>query len=129
MPTIVSDYFIDELLEWNESTIFYLDEIEFITQKLGDVLRRNSIIGIAEKVESHQIRLNQAVEKFYRLQMDIRKQESDLKTDSMLIDDTLIRRETERHQVDLRVKVQAIEKEYIDIKFDCYHFLAGVLKK
>lgn len=129
MPTIVSDYFIDELLEWNESTIFYMDEIEFITQKLGDVLRRNSIIGIAEKVESHQIRLNQAVEKFYRLQMDIRKQESDLKTDSLLIDDTLIRRETERHQVDLRVKVQAIEKEYIDIKFDCYHFLAGVLKK
>lgn len=129
MPTIVSDYFIDELLEWNESTIFYMDEIEFMTQKLGDVLRRNSIIGIAEKVESHQIRLNQAVEKFYRLQMDIRKQESDLKTDSMLIDDTLIRRETERHQVDLRVKVQAIEKEYIDIKFDCYHFLAGVLKK
>lgn len=129
MPTTVSDYFLDELLEWNESAVFYIDEIEFITQKLGDVVRRNSVIGIAEKVEAQQIRINQSAEKFHRLQSDIRQQENALRSDSMLIEDALIGRETDRHQVDLRVKMHAVEKEYIDIKFDCYHFLAGTLKK
>ena len=129
MPTIVSDHFADELTEWNESLVFYTEEIKAFTHKLGEVIRRNSIIGIAEKVEAHQIRLNQIAEKFHKLQKLIHQQELALKMDDSLIDDSMISRESEKQQVDLRVKMQDIEKEYIDIKFDCYHFMAGVLRK
>ena len=100
-----------------------------LQQKLGDVLRRNSIVGIAEKVESQQELLNLASDKFYRLQIDIQQQQEFLKTYSTFIDDSFISEETEKKQTELRKQMQTMEKEYIDVKFNCYDFLSGTLKK
>ena len=130
MPNTVSDYFTDELLEWNESISFYSGEIKSFTLKFSEVLRRNSILGIAEKVESHQLRLNQVLDKFTRLKKQIREQEKSLEPSSVdLLDDDKISREIEKKQVDIRISMQSVEKEYIAIKYECYHFLAGVIKK
>lgn len=129
MPNTIAEYYIDELLEWNKSIIFYNGEVEEFTLKLGDVIRRNSIPGIAARVEAHQILFNRLSEKFYKLQMMMKEQEGVLKTDSTLIDDTLINNETEKRQNELRRKMLAAEKEYIDVKFDCYNFLSETLKK
>src|SRR5665647_1505768 len=129
MPNTIAEYYTDELLDWNKSIIFYNHEMHEFTQKLGDVIRRNSIVGIVEKVEVHQTMLNWLSEKFYKIQLEIQQQETALKTDSTFIDDTLIKNETENRQVELRRKMQSAEKEYIDIKFECYNFLSGTLKK
>ena len=129
MPNTIAEYYIDELLEWNKTINFYNGEVEEFTQKLGDIIRRNSIPGIAARVEAHQTLLNRLSEKFYKLQMLMKEQEAVLKTDSTLIDDTLINTETEKRQNELRRKMQAAEKEYIDVKFDCYNFLSETLKK
>ena len=129
MATIIAEYYTDELIKWKNAVVFYNNEIYEFGQKLEEVIRRNSIVGIAKKVEAHQILLNQSADKFYRLQKAIQQQEAALKTDSSLIDDTLINNETEKRQTGLRLMMQAIEKEYIDVKFDCYNFLSGTLKK
>jgi|SRR5665647_1991833 len=129
MPNTIAEYYTDEMVDWNDSITFYSEEMDELEQKLGEVIRRNSIVGIAEKVEVHQTLLNELSEKFYKLQIEIQQQEAALKTDSTLIDDTLINNETEKRQVELRSKMQAAEKEYIDVKFDCYNFLSGTLKK
>lgn len=129
MPNTIAEYYIDELLEWNKSIIFYNGEVEEFTQKLGDVIRRNSIAGIAAKVEAHQTLFNRLSERFYKLQMLMKEQEAVLKTNSTLIDDTLINTETEKRQNELRRKMLSAEKEYIDVKFDCYNFLSETLKK
>lgn len=129
MPNTIAEYYTDEMVDWNDSITFYSEEMDELEQKLGEVIRRDSIVGIAEKVEVHQTLLNELSEKFYKLQIEIQQQEAALKTDSTLIDDTLINNETEKRQVELRSKMQAAEKEYIDVKFDCYNFLSGTLKK
>jgi hypothetical protein len=103
--------------------------MEELERKLGEVIRRNSIVGIAEKVEAHQDLLNGLSDRFYKLQIEIEQQEAALKTDSTLIDDTLINDKTEKQQAELRRKMQAAVKEYIDVKFDCNNFLSGTLKK
>jgi len=129
MAITISEYYTDELLDWNNSIVFYKNEMDEFTQKLGEVIRRNSIVGIAERVEEHQALLNKVGDKFYRIQIDIQQQGQALKSDSTLLDDRLINTETEKRQVELRSKMQAAEKEYIDVKFTCYNFLSGTLKK
>jgi len=129
MAITISEYYTDELLDWNNSIVFYKNEMDEFTQKLGEVIRRNSIVGIAERVEEHQTLLNKVGDKFYRIQIEIQQQGQALKSDSTLLDDRLINTETEKRQVELRSKMQAAEKEYIDVKFTCYNFLSGTLKK
>lgn len=129
MPNTIAEYYMDELAGWNNGIAFYLKEIEEFTQKLEEVIRRNSIVGIAGKVEEQQKMLNKVAAKFFNLQAKINNQGTKLKTDHTLIDNTVINSETEKRQVELRSKMQATEKEYIDVKFDCYNFLSGTLKK
>lgn len=129
VSSTLSNYYFDELTEWKDLTSFYLNEMKSFSLKFINVIHRNSIIGIAEKVESHQIRLNHIRDKFNKILRDIKFQESILMFNDNLIDDDRITREIEKFQIDLRSKIQSVEKEYGDVKFDCYFFLAGVLKK
>lgn len=129
MSTTIAAYYIDELTDWNESIRLYHEEADEFEQKLEEVVRRNSIAGIAAKVETHQALLNQASEKLYKLQVKIEQQQTTLKTDGTLVDDKAINIETEKQQNELRHRMQAAEKEYIDAKFDCYNFLSQTLKK
>ena len=129
MANIIAEYYSDELLDWNNSINFYNTEMNIIEQKLGEIIRRNSIKGIAEKVEAHQDMLNKATDIFYKIQIDIQQQETAIKTDSTLVDDSFINSETGKQQNELRRKMQEAEKEYIEIKFACYNFLSATLKK
>jgi Zn-dependent oligopeptidase len=129
MSTTIAEYYTDELVEWNDSINFYSKEMDKLEQKLGEVISRNSIVGIAEKVEAHQTLLNELSDKFHRLQIEIQQQEAVFKTDSTLVDNTLSNNETGMRQAELRRKMQTAEKEYIDVKFDCYNFLSQTLKK
>jgi len=129
MSTTIAEYYTDELVEWNDSINFYSKEMDKLEQKLGEVISRNSIVGIAEKVEAHQTLLNELSDKFHRLKIEIQQQEAIFKTDSTLVDNTLINNETGMRQAELRRKMQTAEKEYIDVKFDCYNFLSQTLKK
>jgi hypothetical protein len=129
MPNTIAEYYADELVDWSHAISFYEDELDILEKKLGEVLRRNSIVDIAGKVEGQQNLLNKVSEKFYKLKVEFEQQEEVLKTDSTFIDNTFINVDTEKRQAEFRHKMQEAEKEYIDAKFDCYHFLSGTLKK
>lgn len=129
MATKIAKYYKDELIDWNNATIFYRNEMHELGLRLGEVIRRNSIVGIAQKVEAYQVQLNQATDGFYRLQIEIQQQERSLRTDSTLIDDTLVNEEINKRQVELRRKMHEAEKQYVDVKFACYNFLSETLQK
>ena len=129
MATTIAQYFTDELEDWNQYLAYYKEEIEGFDQKLLDVIRRNSIVEIAERVGVHQRRLSQVSDKFENLQIKIQQQEAELKRDNELVENVLINDQIEIHQVELRREMQSVEKEYIDAKFDCSHFLSETLKK
>ncbi|WP_026898254.1 hypothetical protein [Daejeonella oryzae] len=129
MATNIAQYYSEEMVDWNDAITFYEEEIDDLQNKLLDVIRRNSIVDIAKKVGDHQILLNQVAERFRKLQYRIEQQESELKIDSSLVDNILINNTIETTQAELRREMYTIEKEYIDVKFDCYHFLSETLKK
>jgi len=129
MSNTIAEYYKDELIDWNHAITFHDEEISELEKKLGEVIRRNGIIDIASKVEAQQKLLDQVADKFYRLQIEFQEQENVLRTDHTYIDNAFINNETEIRQAELRRKVEALEKEYISIKYDCYNFLSGTLKK
>jgi hypothetical protein len=129
MPTNIAEYYISELLDWNNAIIFYNEEMEEIEQKLEEVINRNSIVGIADKVEVQQTLINEVSDKFYKLQNEIQEQSSTLQSDGKLKDDALISNGYELQQFEIRQKMNKVEKEYIDKKLDCYNFLSATLKK
>jgi hypothetical protein len=129
MATTIAAYYTDELVEWKRLIAFYNSEMDELELKLAEVIQRNTIPNIAFKVEGQQDKLNIVSEKFYQLQLQIQQQETALKTNSTYIENSAINTETEKRQNGLRRSMQQAEREYVDIKYDCYNFLSGTLKK
>jgi hypothetical protein len=126
--TTIAEYYLDELIDWNESINFYIDEIAVFEQKLVAIISRNTITDIGKKVEVELAKFTTLLKKFNRLQTDIQKQNTLLQTDTDLVDNSLISNETEKIEDDLRNNMKVLEKEYIDVKFDCYNFISGIYK-
>jgi hypothetical protein len=126
--TTIAEYYLDELIDWNESINFYIDEIAVFEQKLVAIISRNTIADIGKKVEVELAKFTTLLKKFNRLQIDIQKQNTLLQTDTNLVDNSLISNETEKIEDDLRNNMKVLEKEYIDVKFDCYNFISGIYK-
>lgn len=129
MPTNIAEYFSDELIDWTNAINFYTGEMEQVKDKLGEIIRRNSIVDIAEKVEEHQNLLDDVSNKFTRLQFDFKDQDEALRRNGNFVEDTLLDLKTEEQQNRLRNLMQETEKEYIDVKFICGKFILGTLKK
>lgn len=128
MPTTLAAYFIEELTDWQRTIAFYTEEMEGLTLKLQEVISRNSIPHIAEKVEEHQSVLNGVAEHFYHLQTQFNQQKAALKSDGALVDDAQIKGETSATQNDLRQHMLQAEKEYIEARTGCWSFLSGLFK-
>lgn len=128
MATTIAQYYIEELEKWSYQLASYGKEMFEMENKLVEVIRRNTIPGIAAIVKQKQDKLNKISKKFDRLQIWFRKQGVTLKTDSTFLDDTLINPETEKLQNELRQLMQRSEKEYIDVKHDCSNFLSDIFK-
>jgi predicted RND superfamily exporter protein len=102
--------------------------MDHIESKLYEILRRNSVVGLAEKVNSYQTLLGNLSEKFDSILESIEEQEAELTSDGQLLEDALINFETEKLQSELRQKMKGVEKKFISVKYDCNNFLTEVLK-
>lgn len=129
MSTHISAYYSSELGDWNEAIQFYEEEIEGLTRQLAEVVSRNSIIGIAARVETEQDILNRITDGFFRFQAEIGEQSAKLHSDSTYVDDEVVTADIQEKQESLRDRMQQLEKEYVDAKFNCYRFLSDTLKK
>ena len=128
MATSIAEHYSDELDNWVQSLNFYNIEMDLLESKLYEIVRRNCIVGIAEKVNTYQTRLSNLSEKFDSLLETIELQEAELKIDGKLIDDFRINYETENQQTELRTKMQGLEKKYVVVRQDCNTFLSETLK-
>ncbi len=129
MSKVKSSYYYAELQSWLGSINFYTEQKLIIDAKLDEVIKRNSLIDIAAKVEAHQILLNEIIEKFNKIKMDIDSQLKSIKVDDNFIEDVSLNKELEESQTYLRQKISSAEKEYIDIKAYCFDFLSETLNK
>jgi len=129
MATTIAEHYAEELDRNSRQLITYRMEMIEMGDRLAEVIRRNTIPGIAELVEEQQTRLNQVAKKFDSLQAQFQKQKAALKPGKDFVDDSQINAETETLQNQLRRKMHTSEKEYIDAKHGCLKFLSDILKK
>ena len=102
MPTNIAEYYIEELIGWTNTIHFYTEEIDQMEEKLAEIIRRNSITDLAEKVEAQQIFLDEVSEKFSRLLFKFKDQEALLKKGGEFKEDNLIDPKTEDTKTELR---------------------------
>ncbi len=129
MANMLSEFYVDELTEWNRSIVFYNEELDELEEKLGEIIHRNTVPHIAEKVDAEQKKMNVVSEKFYWLQARIQLQEESMFTDEEFIDDTLVDQQKEDQQAALRLDMQQSEKEYVDTKYAIYTFISDTLRR
>lgn len=101
---------------------------EFVI-KLNEVVQRNTIPGIGARVEVHHQKLNIIFGKLYRVKILIDQQEQALKKEDTFIDDKSISPDVEKEQRRIREDMRETEKEYVDIKYECYSFFADTITK
>lgn len=128
MHTTIAERYFEELENWSDSIKFYSIEMDHLASKLYEVIRRNSVTGIAEKVNVYQTSLTNLSEKFDSLLENINIQESEINNEGKLLEDSHISFEIDKQQVDLRKKMKTLEKKFIDAKYNCNNFLLGTLK-
>ncbi|MBL7740859.1 MAG: hypothetical protein JNK14_16685 [Chitinophagaceae bacterium] len=129
MANTIAAFYADELTDWSHHIDLYSGEAEEFEERLKEVIQRNNIPAIGEAVDHFQDMLTGILNKLFRLQEEIYQQEEKLRTDGSLAGNSSITTETEKQQNLLRRFMQAVEKEYIDVKYACYDFLSGTLKK
>jgi hypothetical protein len=128
MPTTIAQRYFDELESWNESVKFYTLEINHYTSKLYEIIRRNSVKGIAEKVNTYQVNLITLSEELASFSKYVKLQESEIKIDTKLIKDINISIEANNQQSELRKDMKALDKKFIDEKYACNRFLSNSKK-
>ncbi len=125
MPTTIAQRYFDELESWNESVKFYTLEINHFASKLFEVIRRNSVKGIAEKVNVFQVSLTTLSEELESFLEKIQEQELEIKIDEKLIEDMNISLEADKQQNELRKQMKALDKKFIDEKYACKSFISN----
>lgn len=129
MPAAIATYFFDELEDWGHSIDVCREEIAVLNERLADIIRRNSISDIAGKVESQQASLDKVTRLFHNLELEIQQQETALHAaDSNTDEDKRTGQAIVQNQDVLRRNMQAAEKEFVDVKYNCHHFLSHVYK-
>ena len=129
MSSIIAQHFTDELKIWSDAIHFNNGLSSQLEDRLEEVIRRNSIVDIAAKVEVHQTLLNTMEEKFTALEDEILKQHDLLTENDSLIDDSQININMQQQQLVLGEKIKNAEKEFVDIKFYCNAFLSQILNQ
>jgi hypothetical protein len=127
MKTTVAGYYVDELAHWIRQIEFYDNEIAGFGTRLAEVIKRNTIPHIAEKVEAQQSSLNKVLAQFKMLHVLIDRQHNRLRKDHALIDNKQIDDNTNETQNQLRQQMEQAEKFYLEVKYGCYHFLSESL--
>ncbi len=127
MSTTISSYFVEELINWNHTLNFYCNQIDELTEKLSGLLKTSPLTSNAE-IHKQLDALQSIAGRFSRLQVEMFGQERLLQpSEGSLLGNAIISDKEVTSQDVLRLNVQAAEKEYIDIKFDCYQFMASLI--
>lgn len=126
MNTEISKHFSAQLQDWIDAIYFDLGLSSRLSDRLEEVIRRNTIVGIADKVEVYQNQLHDVERKLYIIEEKINQQKSLISNDGIEFDNAEIDQNTRHQQMQLSRKMKRVENEFIRAKFDCNTFLSEV---
>ena len=129
MPTSIAEYYINELNDWEDAIALHTEEIEQLEEWLKEVLRNNTVVNLAGKVEHYLNNLFLTKQNLGILKTKILKGEEKLYTGEIPIGNEDITEEIKQNQNEFRKNLYSLERQYLDIKFECEDFLATTVTK
>lgn len=124
MTNSIAEYYLDELHDWRTSINLYVEEIDDAEEWLKDVLRFNTIADLAAKVEKHINELFISKQNLLYLESFVKSFEKQLTIDKVPVRNEGINDDLKEKQKQLRKDMHTVEKEYLDVKYNCDDFLA-----
>jgi len=125
MPDATVKYYNEELINWDATISFYEKESTEIETKLLGVIQQNTIPDRALKAEQFLNQLALLYSELHAVSNQMYRQNNNLRKDDNVIDDNAITPKIKNDQNALRGRMQALEKNFVDLKYACYNFLAG----
>jgi hypothetical protein len=129
MPTSIAEYYINELNDWEDAIALHTEVIEELEEWLKEVLRNNTVVNLAGKVEHYLNNLFLTKQNLGMLKTKILEGEEKLYTGEIPISNEQITEEIKSQQNEFRKNLYSLERQYLDIKFECEDFLAATVTK
>jgi hypothetical protein len=127
MISSIAGYYMDELDEWKEAIDLHLEEINELEEWLNQIIRSNTITHLAAKVEHYMNQLLLSGQNLKALRERMEEAERPLFIDQAPINNALLTETSKHHQKELRKTLYSLEKELLDIRYNCDEFLAETI--
>lgn len=127
MRNSISEFFLLELEGWTESLGFYLEEIKRSSEWLSSILKLNTVPGLSMKVEHYLQEYDRISGEINALSGKMKELISRLSGEDMYPPDGPIEEAFVIGQKEMRMKMQKLEKKYLELKYECDEFVAGTL--
>lgn len=129
MVVSIAYHYVSEMDNWKTIIDVYLEEAQETEEFLNEVLQYNTIPKLAAKVEHRLNALHLIRQELLAQRAAVNQLEGDMYKDHMPIGNEMISWEMEHHLKKLRKKMHKLEKDYLEIKYDCSDFLARTISK
>jgi hypothetical protein len=106
MNTEISKHFSAQLQDWIDAIYFDLGLSSRLSDRLEEVIRRNTIVGIADKVEVYQNQLHEVERKLYIIEEKINQQKSLISKNGIEFDNAEIDQAIEEYKVFYKEKLE-----------------------
>ena len=128
MTVSIAGYFKEELTDWKDNIRFNLGDAAKFESRLMEIIQRDGIPGIAGNAERLLNWLETLQETLITLRHEIIVQENAILFNGEPVNNSRVTTDIVTKQNTLRKDMMATERELVDLKFDCYNFLAGMVK-
>jgi hypothetical protein len=127
MISSIAGYYMDELDEWKEVIDLHLEEINELEEWLNQIIHTNTVTHLAAKVEHYMNQLLLSDQNLKALRVQMEEAENLLLKDQAPIDNEFLTEASKDHQKRLRKVLYSLEKELLEIRYNCDEFLTDAI--
>lgn len=129
MALSIAEYYLDEIYTWKDALIFHLEESEQLQDFLQEVLQLNSVPGLAMMAEHQLTAMFNIREVLQLLKAEGEGLQQVLQQQQHPISNQEITERMKQDQRNLRARMLATEKEFLDIRYKCNEFIAEAVSQ
>ncbi len=126
--TSPAKFCLNELADWKDSILLSMEKIEKLQAGMKEVLLFNTEADLSISIKKHLYELVLSRQNLTYLKSNILSLELKLyKSQTSFAD--VVAEDLKRQQNELRKNMHSLEKEYLDIKYECDHLLAETITR
>lgn len=129
MALSIAEYYLDEIYTWKDALIFHLEESEQLQDFLQEILQLNSVPGLAMMAEHQLSAMFNIREVLQVLKAEGEGLQQVLQQQQRPISNQEITERMKQDQRNLRARMLAAEKEFLDIRYKCNEFIAEAVSQ